>query len=66
MPITEAMYSVEQGKIDDAIDWMKKAQKKVGNTPEIMCRYAIIYSFYDDHKFFELLVKTWGVKKLKS
>jgi len=56
--IIEAMCAAEEGRIDDALDWMKKAQKKVGETPEIICRYAVIYSFYDEHKFYELLIKT--------
>ncbi len=56
--ITEAMCAAEDGDIDNALDWMKKAEKKVGKTPEILCRYAVVYSFFDQSKYDEYLTET--------
>lgn len=48
--ITEAMAAAEEGRHKAALKWMKKAEKKVGRTPEILCRYSIVYSFFDLEK----------------
>jgi len=55
--IVNAMALAEEGKIRDALSWMEKAKKKVGETAEILCRYAIVYSFYDKAKSDEYLDK---------
>jgi len=52
------MALAEDGKIKDAVMWMEKAKKKVGETAEILCRYAIVYSFYDKAKSDEYLEKS--------
>jgi tetratricopeptide (TPR) repeat protein len=55
--ITHAMTAAENGHLKEALDWMEKAKRKVGETPEILCRYAIVYSFIDTVKADEYLEK---------
>jgi tetratricopeptide (TPR) repeat protein len=55
--IMEAIVDAEEGRYADSLEWMKKAEKNVGRTPEILCRYAIIYSYFDKPAFYEYLEK---------
>jgi len=55
--ITHAMAAAEKGQIKEALEWMEKAKRKVGETPEILCRYAVVYSFIDTVKADEFLEK---------
>jgi len=55
--IISAMNFAEEGRYRDALLWMDKARKKAGDTPEILCRYAIVYSFFDNAKSDEYLEK---------
>lgn len=55
--ITECMCAAEDGNLSEALEWLEKARKVVGDTGEILCREAIIYHYFDQHKYFELLNK---------
>lgn len=55
--IIQAMSYAEEGRYRDALLWMEKAKKKVGETAEILCRYAIVYSYYNKAKSDEYLDK---------
>ena len=52
-----AMNDAEDGKMMSALRWMDKAKNKAGETPEILCRYAIVYSFFDKDKSNEYLTR---------
>jgi len=52
-----AMNDAEDGKMMSALRWMDKAKNKAGETPEILCRYAIVYSFFDKDKADEYLAR---------
>jgi len=51
----EAMYAAEEGSHDEALKWMEAAKSKVGETAEILCRYAVVYFFFDKKKSGEYL-----------
>jgi hypothetical protein len=51
------MTAAEDGNLDEALEWMDKAKSKVGETAEILCRYAIVYTFFDMVKADEYLDK---------
>ena len=53
--IIEAMCAFEEGRPREAIQWLDKAKGKVGETAELLCRYAIIYSRDSDERFHEYL-----------
>ncbi len=55
--ITECMCAAEEGKLSEALEWLEKARKIVGNTGEILCREAIIYSYFDQNNYLALLNK---------
>jgi predicted negative regulator of RcsB-dependent stress response len=55
--ITHAMRASEEGHLKEALKWMQKAKSKVGETAEILCRYAIVYTFFDTVKADEYLEK---------
>ena len=55
--ITHAMAAAEEGHFEDALKWIDMAKSKVGETAEILCRYAIVYSFFDTVKADEYLEK---------
>ena len=42
--------SAGKGRFKAAIEWMGKAREIAGETPEVLCRYSIIYSFFDKGK----------------
>lgn len=45
--ISEAMSEAEEGNLGAALYFMQKAESKVGLTAEILCRYAICWSFFN-------------------
>ena len=49
--ITFAMCAAEEGKLEEALHFMKSAEEKVGRTAEVVCRIAICWSYYDMEKF---------------
>jgi len=49
--ITFAMCAAENGNLSKALHFMKEAELKVGITAEILCRYAICWSFFDQEKY---------------
>lgn len=51
--IIDAMVSAEEGSMNQALKYMDKAKAKAGETPEVLCRYAIIHSFSDKKKSYE-------------
>ncbi len=53
--ITEAMRAAEDGLHEEALEWISKAEKIVGNTAEVLCQKAIIYSFTDRERYAEYL-----------
>lgn len=53
--ITFAMCAAEEGNLNEALRFMKQAEEKVGRTAEIVCRYAICWSFFDMQKCQALL-----------
>lgn len=55
--IVEAMSAAEDGLHEEALEWMSKAEKIVGNTAEVLCRKAIVYSFTDKQQYAEYLQK---------
>lgn len=52
-----AMTAAEDGNITEALKWIEKARVIVGTTAEILCREAIVYSFFDEAKGAELIEK---------
>jgi tetratricopeptide (TPR) repeat protein len=48
--ISSAMYAAEHNRLKEALKHMKKAEAKVGRTAEILCRYAIVWSYFDAHE----------------
>jgi len=55
--ITFAMVAAEDGNKSEAIHWIEKAKKLVGESAEVLCREAIVYSFFDRKKSKDLLEK---------
>ena len=53
----EAMCFAEDGDFKEALDWIEKARKIVGNTAEVLCRESIVYSFFDAKKSKKLLAE---------
>jgi tetratricopeptide (TPR) repeat protein len=53
--IVQAMCALEEGRPSEAIQWLDEAKGKVGETAELLCRYAIVYSRDSDEKFHEYL-----------
>ena len=56
--ITEAMVAAEDGNLKEALDWINKAKKIVGETAEVLCRESVVYSFFDMEKSNFLLGKS--------
>lgn len=61
MEITNAMVSAEEGNFKEAFESIAKARKLVGNTAEVLCREAIVYSFFDIKKSEDFLEKCLAV-----
>lgn len=55
--IVEAMVAAEEGRISEALEWIAKAKTAVGETAEVLCREAIVYSYFDPEKSEEILLK---------
>lgn len=55
--IIEAMCACEEGHTSEAIRWLDKAKDKVGETAEISCRYAIVYSRSSEAEFHRHLAR---------
>ncbi len=53
----EAMVAAEDGQFLKALEWINKAKAIVGETAEVLCREAIIYSYVDVNKSQECLKK---------
>lgn len=53
--IIAAMSSAESGHLTEALGSMEKAAAIAGETAEVLCRYAVVYSFTDTKKFDEYL-----------
>lgn len=52
-----AMCAAEEGNLEEALQFMKKAESKVGRTAEILCRYAICWSYFDKEKYHDYLTE---------
>ena len=60
--ITFAMCAAEEERnVKDALMFMGEAEKKVGRTAEIVCRYAICWSFFDRGKSLEYLAEAIAI-----
>ena len=46
-----AMCEAQDGRLNEALGYMKQAEEKVGRTAEIVCRTAICWSYFDQNKF---------------
>lgn len=46
----KAMAEAEAGHHEEALQWIEKAKLIVGETAEVLCRKAIVYSFVDEDK----------------
>jgi tetratricopeptide (TPR) repeat protein len=53
--IMEAMVAAEDGNYTEALQWIKKAKVIAGETAEVLCREAIIYSYFDSKKSEDIL-----------
>jgi tetratricopeptide (TPR) repeat protein len=53
--IVQAMCAVEEGRPREAMQWLDKARARVGDTAEVLCRYAIVYSRDSAAKFHEYI-----------
>lgn len=56
-----AMKDAEEGRMDEALEWIAAAKKIAGETAEILCREAIVYSYFDQKKSEEVLARTLQV-----
>jgi tetratricopeptide (TPR) repeat protein len=52
-----AMCASEEGRPQEALTWMAKAQSVAGESAEVLCRYGIIYSRFDKKKAEEYFEK---------
>jgi tetratricopeptide (TPR) repeat protein len=52
-----AMCAAEEGLPDEALKWMAKAQSVAGESAEVLCRYGIVYSSFDQTKASEYFEK---------
>lgn len=59
--VMEAMVAAEEGKQAEALGWIDKAKKIVGETAEVLCREAIVYSFFDMEKSEEIVDKCLSI-----
>ena len=53
--IIEAMTEAEKGQKSEALKFIQEAKKRVGETAEVLCREAIVHSFFDEVEFHRLL-----------
>lgn len=59
--IIEAMATAEEGELSEALWWISKAKAIVGETAEVLCREAIVYSYLDTKKSEEILGKCLAI-----
>lgn len=64
LEIIEAMVATEEGNISEALEWIAKAKAIVGETAEVLCREAIVYSRFDPQKSADILEKCLAVNPL--
>lgn len=55
MEIIQAIACAQENNLEKALNFMKKAEAKIGKTAEILCRYAVVYSYFDTQKSNEYL-----------
>src|SRR5262249_9027408 len=48
--VSQAMIAAEEGNLSEALGWIAKAKNSVGETAEVLCREAIVYSYFDTEK----------------
>lgn len=48
--ITFAMCAAQEGNLEEALAYIKRAEAKIGRTAEIACRIGIVWSFFDPRK----------------
>jgi TolA-binding protein len=48
--VVHAMAAAEEGDYREALRWMKEAEKIAGPSAEVLCRFAIVYSYFDKAK----------------
>ncbi len=48
--VVNAMNAAQEGNLEQALRHMGDAEKKVGPSAEVLCRYGICWSFYDRKK----------------
>ncbi|MCP4717746.1 MAG: tetratricopeptide repeat protein [Deltaproteobacteria bacterium] len=53
--ISGAMTAAEEGRKQAALKYIQEAKKRAGETAEVLCREAIVYSFFDEAEFKRLL-----------
>lgn len=53
--ILGAMAAAENGRRAEALKWVEKAKAIAGETAEVLCREAIVYSFFDNAKSEQIL-----------
>ena len=53
--IMGAMAEAESGRKNEALKFIHEAKKRVGETAEVLCREAIVHSFFDEVEFDRLL-----------
>jgi len=53
--IIGAMTEAENGRKLEALKFIQEAMKRVGETAEVLCREAIVYSYFDKAEFDRLL-----------
>lgn len=59
--IVGAMATAEEGKRAEALDYIAQAKKIVGETAEVLCREAVVHSFFDLKKAEQILEKCLSV-----
>jgi hypothetical protein len=57
----ESMVAAEDGNYLEALKWIDKAKSVVGETAEVLCREAIVYSYFDFEKSEEILKQCLSV-----
>lgn len=59
--IIAAMAAAESGHLTEALGWMEKAAAIAGETAEVLCRYAVVFSFTDSKRFEKYLKRSLEV-----
>lgn len=53
--VTESMCAVQDGDFPTAVEWMDKARAVVGDTAEVLSRYAVVYGMRSDEEMLRYL-----------